>query len=76
MGTTTLTVLDEEKADLKRFSWVNWSETAREEFLEKARRDEAFKRFDVLLKDSKMTDELALKLADELKKRVSKRHGL
>jgi len=35
-----------------------------------------FKLADELLKDSKMTDELALKLGDELKERVAKRHGL
>ncbi|MBI2042772.1 hypothetical protein HYT25_00070 [Candidatus Pacearchaeota archaeon] len=39
-------------------------------------RAEKFKRFDEILKNSEMTDELALKLADELKKRVAKRHGL
>ena len=31
---------------------------------------------DELLKGSKLTDELALKLGDELKERVAKRHGL
>lgn len=35
-----------------------------------------FKIADEILKDSKMTDELALKLGDELKIRVAKRHGL
>ena len=29
-----------------------------------------------ILKNSKMTDELALKLGDKLKERVAKRHGL
>ncbi len=36
----------------------------------------AFKIADELLKKSKMTDKLALKLGDELKERVAKRHGL
>ena len=76
MPTVTLTIPEDVKAELKRFSWINWSEVARESFLEKLRRDEAFKRFDEVLKNSKMTDELAFKLADELKKRVAKRHGL
>ena len=35
-----------------------------------------FKLADELLKGSKLTDELALKLGDELKERVAKRHGL
>ena len=76
MATVTLTVSDDIKSELKKFSWINWSEVAREAFLEKLRRDEAFKRFDEVLKNSKMTDELALKLGDKLKRRVSKRHGL
>ena len=67
---------DSLKADMEHFSWVNWSEVAREAFLKKLKRDEAFKRFDEILKNSEMTDELAFKLGDELKKRVAKRHGL
>ena len=35
-----------------------------------------FKYADVILKKSKMTDELALKLGGELKDRIEKRHGL
>jgi len=35
-----------------------------------------FKYADVILKKSKMTDELALKLGGELKDRIAKRHGL
>ena len=76
MATATLTIPDDLKKELNNFSWVNWSEVARKSFLERIRRDRAFERFDEILKDSKMTDELASKLADELKRRVAKRHGL
>lgn len=76
MTSVTLTISDDIKAELKRFSWINWSEVAREAFLKRLRRDEAFKRFDEILKNSEMTDELASKLGDELKRRVAKRHGL
>lgn len=76
MTTVTLTVSDEVKFELKKFSWINWSEVAREAFVKRLRRDEAFKRFDDILKNSEITDELALKLGDELKRRVAKRHGL
>ena len=69
--------LDESlKRDIEHFSWVNWSEVAREAFLKRLKRDEAFKRFDEILENSGMTDELASKFGDELKKRVAKRHGL
>lgn len=76
MATATLTVSDDARGELSRFSWINWSEIAREAFFERLRRDKAFERFDEILKNSKMTDELALKLADELKRKVAKRHGL
>lgn len=35
-----------------------------------------FKLADELLKDSKITDDIALEWGNELKKRVAKRHGL
>ena len=74
---SVMATLDEPlKREIEHFSWVNWSEVAREAFLKKLKRDEAFKRFDEILKNSEMTDELAFKLGDELKKRVAKRHGL
>ena len=76
MTSVTLTISDDIKAELKKFSWINWSEVAREAFIKKLKRDEAFKRFDEILENSEMTDELASKFGDELKKRVAKRHGL
>jgi len=76
MASVTLTIPEDIKSELKRFSWINWSEVAREAFLKRLKRDEAFKRFDEILKNSEMTDELASRLGDELKKRVAKRHGL
>jgi len=76
MASVTLTIAEDVKSELKKFSWINWSEVAREAFLKRLKRDEVFKRFDEILKNSEMTDELASKLGDELKKRVAKRHGL
>ena len=51
------------------------------EIVSKALKDKStetllFKYADEILKKSKMTEELALKLGDELKERVAKRHGL
>lgn len=76
MPTATLTLPDEIKSELKKFSWVNWSEVARESILERSAREERFKRFDDLLDKSDLTDELAFRLADELKRKVAKKHGL
>ena len=76
MPTATLTIPDEVRSELEEFSWINWSEVAREAFLEKIRRDKVFEKFNDLLKNSKMTDELASKLADKLKREVARKHGL
>ena len=51
------------------------------EIVSKALKDKStetllFKYADEILRKSKMTEELALKLGDELKERVAKRHGL
>ena len=51
------------------------------EIVSKALKDKSseallFRYADKVLKNSKLTDELALKLGDELKDRVAKRHGL
>jgi polyhydroxyalkanoate synthesis regulator phasin len=43
---------------------------------EQLSRELMFKLADELLKESKLTDELALRFGDELKERVAKRHGL
>lgn len=76
MASITLAVNKELKSKFSKFVWVIWSELVEQELVKRLGRAEKFKRFDEILKNSEMTDELAFKLADELKRRVSKRHGL
>ena len=76
MASITFSVNDELKSELSKFTWVIWSELVKQELIKRLERAEKFKRFDEILKNSKMTDEEAFKLADELKRRVAKRHGL
>lgn len=68
MGTATITIPDEVKAEFKRFSWVNWSELAREDMVKDMDRDEALLKLDELLKNSKLTEEDVLKLSKEARK--------
>ena len=42
MPTVTLTVPDTLKSELIRFSWVNWSEVAREELVKQEKLREAY----------------------------------
>lgn len=76
MASITFATDNELKSRLSKFIWLNFSELARQELLERLERAKRFERFDEILKHSEMTDELAFKFADELKKRVAKRHGL
>lgn len=76
MASITFSVDDELKSDISKFVWINLSEIARQALVERFERAKRFEKFDEILKNSEMTDELALKLADELKKKVAKKHGL
>lgn len=76
MASITFAIDEELKSKLSKFTWVVWSELVKQELIKRLERAEKFKRFDEILKNSEMTDELALKLADELKRRVAKKHGV
>ena len=44
MVSLTIPVSNELKRELKHFSWVNWSETAREELIDEQQRHEAIEK--------------------------------
>jgi hypothetical protein len=73
MPSITLTVSDQEEAELKGFSWVNWSEVARESMLHEEEQYKMLEKIDKSLRNSKMTDELAIELGRELRKNIYKR---
>ena len=62
--------------ETRQLSKDELSEVFRQALRERLSEELMFKLADELLKNSKMTDELALKLGNELKERVAKRHGL
>ncbi len=73
MASAVLTIPDEVKADLKRFSWVNWSELAREELIKQEKDREAFERFKKIVSKSKLTEQDAIKLGREVNKGMHKK---
>lgn len=73
MPSTTLTLPEEIKSELKKFIWVNWSEVARESFLEAVKRQEALEKLNELFKNSKLTDEDCLRLGEQIKDELYKR---
>ena len=74
MPTVTLTVPDEIKGEIKRFSWVNWSELAREALEREELLKEHLEEFSRIVSKSKMTEADALKLAKEVKKALHERY--
>ena len=74
MVTVTLTISDEVKGELKRFSWINWSEVARQKYILQEELAKEWKKAGDALSSSKLTEEEAFKLADEFKERLAKRY--
>jgi len=72
MASVTFAVDDELKSRMGKFSWINWSEIGREEFLARLKRDEALDRLSRLTKKSKLSEKDVLKLAKELKESMWK----
>jgi len=68
MASTTLTVSDDIKSELKRFSWVNWSEIAREELVQREERTEALEEALRIVSKSKFTE----KDADEMSRKYNR----
>ncbi|MEK6835345.1 MAG: hypothetical protein AABX61_03725 [Nanoarchaeota archaeon] len=66
MTSLTFAVPDEVKSEMKKLSWINWSELANKELVEELKRQEMLKRFIEIVSRSKFTE----KDADELSKKV------
>lgn len=56
MVSITFTVDETTKSDMDRFSWINWSELAREIFLKKIQKEETLEKLDKIMKNSQLTD--------------------
>lgn len=74
MASITMSVSDKFKAALKAFSWVNWSEIAREEALKEMQLAKEYKEFKRIVSKSRLTEEDALKLAKDVNKSLHERY--
>ncbi len=74
MSSITLTVSDEVKAELKKFSWVNWSEVAREVMKRQEKLREEFEVFKSIISKSKLSESDALAFGKEVKQSMHKRY--
>ncbi len=71
MTTMTLAVPNELKVKMEAFPEMNWSEVARQAFMQRVKDLEFLKRFK---SDSTLTEEDALRMGKELNERLAKRY--
>ena len=73
MVSVTISLDEEQHARLNRFSWVNWSEVARESLLRKEKVNRALSELSELMKNSRFTDKDVLELSEKVKKGMYRR---
>ncbi len=71
MTTMTLAVPSELKHKMDSFPEMNWSEVARQAFIQRVKDFEFLKKFK---KESEITEEDALRMGSELNKKLAKRY--
>ncbi len=74
MASVTFALPDKTKVDMKRLSWINWSELARLEALKRLEQEKEIEKFRRIVSKSKLTEKQAKKLADEVNLALAKRY--
>ena len=74
MVSMSFTILDELKAKMEKFPWINWSEVAREETIKREKLHEDFEEFNRIVSKSKLTEEDAMRLAKEVNRGLHERY--
>ena len=74
MVSVTITLSDELKSEFNKFSWVSWSELAKEDLLKQEKRMKSWAKVEKILEKSQLTQEKADKLSDEFNWALAKRY--
>jgi hypothetical protein len=74
MASVTFALPDNVKAEMKRLNWINWSELARLEILERLKQEQEIEEFRRIVSKSKLTEKQAQKLAEEVNRSLAKRY--
>ena len=74
MVSVTFSVKDDFKADMDKFSWVNWSEMAREELSKEIPRAKALERVKEIVSKSTFSEKDALELGRKINKSLHKKY--
>ena len=73
MVSLTFEIPDEIKSEMKKLSWVNWSELTSEELVKEIKRVEMLKRFKEIVSKSKFTEKDADLLSKKVKESMHKK---
>lgn len=74
MASITFAIPEEVKSRLSKFSWINWSELAREELSKQEKDRETLESVKKILSKSKFTEKDAKELADKVKSSLHRRY--
>jgi len=74
MVSVALKISDEFTGMIDKLPWVNWSELAREEFTKELELSKELEKFKKIVSKSKLTQEQADKLSDEINISLAKRY--
>jgi len=75
MASVTFAVPDKVKAEMKRLTWINWSELARLEILEKLRQEQEMEKFRRIVSKSQLTEKQVQQLTEEVNRSLAKRYA-
>ena len=74
MANMTLSIPDEFKQKMDKFSWLNWSEIARESFAKRMRQLELLEKLEKDFEKSELSDEDCIKLGRKLREDIWKKY--
>lgn len=73
MPTATITLPDDVRSEMRRFSWVNWSDVAREAIKNKKNELEKLEKLKKIISKSKFTEKDAEELSKKVRESMHKR---
>ena len=74
MVSVSFIISDELKEKMDKSPWINWSEVAREEAINREKLHEGFEEFNRIVSKSKLTEEDAMQLAKEVNRGMHNRY--
>jgi len=63
MVSITISLDDKTKKEMEKFSWINWSEVARDILLERIKKQEKLERLKKILENSELTEKDIMELS-------------